>query len=52
MNIKLTLQMFMIAFLVGSQITGLTQQCIYESPYGLHSITIKNYQLCPTTIDV
>ena len=44
--------MAMLAFLVGEYVTGMTKQCIYESPYGRHTVTIKSYELCPLTIEV
>ena len=40
----------MIAFLQYEVPTGMTKQCVYSSPNGTYTITIKAYQLCPLTI--
>jgi hypothetical protein len=40
------------AYLKYERNTGMTKQCIYDSPQGRHTITIKSYELCPLTIEV
>ena len=42
----------LLAFLSHSETDGLNRICYYESPKGLHAITIKAHQICPQTIEV
>ena len=40
------------AFLVGEEVTGMTQQCYYEFAGSRYTRTIQSYQLCPLSIQV
>lgn len=43
----------MLAFLIGEVDNGLMHKdCIYESVGMRYTITIKNYKLCPLSIDI
>jgi hypothetical protein len=40
------------AYLKGEKTTGMTKQCFYDYMGSQYTITIKNYELCPYTIQV
>lgn len=41
-----------IAFYSREYTEGQTRVCVYKSYKGVHAITIKSYQVCPTSIEV
>ena len=40
------------AMYTGESISGLNKICYYRSSAGIHAITIKAHQICPSSIEV
>jgi hypothetical protein len=40
------------AMLTGESVSGMNKICYYRSSRGVHAITIKAHQICPSSIDV